>query len=217
MRRVLALRSVRWLSIALSVAVGAALSSSALATHGITELCFNPVTCVPPHDNVGVPEPLGTDTNLPSDTPNLPAGGLACPIDDLVSNSRSDYAIGGSIVQVRNETPEQAIAHYFRSATVPAGLLAAEWNVSDVSGLSATATVLERLSAYDRPRILGRMGIEYFENSWHVVWMRACGEYLYPGSTLLAGVVGGSSKSAKSRRSQVKRARLQVKRARLKA
>lgn len=212
MHRALGLRRSRRLSIALGVVVagvvaGTALGQVHLGEGGVTELCFSPVTCVPPHDNIGTPEPLGTDTNLPSDIPTLPVGGLACPLDDLISNIRADYAIGGLADRIKNATPQEAIAQYFRSSTLPAGLLAADWEVVNVTSLSANASVLERLSAQDRPRILGRMGIERFSNSWHVVWMRACGEYLYPGSTTLAGVADGSVKSSRSQRMSVKRAR----------
>lgn len=144
--------------------------------------CLNPVTCVPPFDNLGIPSvpppaaPPGGAT-----TPDHHPPSLTCDRRDYVTNMRSTYLATDEIPAIVDATPAEAVARYVLRPSLPPGLDAADWALHQSTARPTQAYLVTRAPS-DAARILGVIGLERVNTSWRAYFLSACGEYLYPGS-----------------------------------
>lgn len=181
---------MRWTKSTLAVCT-AVLSLSvagvALSAPQIPGPCLNPVTCVPPYDNVGTPDPAGYDDNGPDGTTQTFRNTLQCYDRDMITTLKSTYTNVPDSVPV--ETAQAAVAKYLSRATLPTGLSATDWSQVNLqrTDLTLFRTQSSGLEGPDfgRQRLLGEMLLSRVNRSWRVLTFSACGEYLYPGSVTI--------------------------------
>ncbi len=176
------MRICRRLLIAVLAAAFALIAATAAVSQvaGDSTLCLNPLTCIPPHDAVGNPEPLGADRNIAADNGAPAVQKPQCGYLDRMMTIRSSY-LGNRGTTIRNTTPEHAIARYLSRQTLPSGLSATDW--VPLNADEYVDRVLYITRRVTQPRvILGVISLQVVNTSWRVNWMMACGEYLYPGS-----------------------------------
>jgi hypothetical protein len=174
----LLLRSRRFKIVLLTTVVGLfAATQAASQIAGNSALCLNPITCVPPHDNVGTPEPLGNDVEMKEERVPGPVVSADCRTGDRMLAVVADH-LAGVRAAIVNETPEQAVGRFLLLPTLPPGLSSSSWTAYGPATADRATYVTRRAAAPQD--ILGVMRLERLDGSWMVTMFEACSEYLYP-------------------------------------
>jgi hypothetical protein len=147
--------------------------------------CLNPLTCVPPFDNLGIPRvPAPVAQAGGATRPYYRPPPLNCDPRDYITHLRSLYLASDDIPAIVNATPADAVRGYLLSPALPPGPAGADWALHQPSAKPDQVYFVTR-SPLNQSRILGVMGIERINTSWEVYFLTACGEYLYPGSLIV--------------------------------
>lgn len=143
--------------------------------------------CLPEFQGYGLPtEPLGNDNGQIGGRAAPVRARLDCDISDYITNVRAD--VSPNEATVGPLSPQAAIAEFLTSPLLPTGLVATSWKAEGLELPAGHYWSTYALPTKSGVRRLGVMRLEASRGFWSVSFMRACGEYLYPGSIVAAEV-----------------------------